>query len=305
MKKFFRQRFLSLALSLGMMVSAFACTAVVSVSAESEEPVLGYTESRPSSRVLYDAKKIMWQYVKDQNLPVKSVFCGLRDYDAWDGCADSVFVAYNAQENPEVESMMREFMSENGIDESYVIFYDLSTKITDPDVIYDMICECADENDFYGVFRVYKPGEVVWGDVVSSGITVCSVGSYRTETILAEFIVKNNIDRTQVSYAIQTVSIVEIDPETSKPILPPWIETEDTTDAPAEVNTVEDVTKGDPDGDSEVSILDVVLMNRVVAGVEQVDEIQRKAADVDGDGKITLSDSMKVLQYIVGLITEL
>ena len=102
MKKFFQQKFLSLALSLGIVASAFAYTAVISVSAESEEPVSGYTESRLSSQVLYDAKKIMWQYVKDQNLPVKRVFCGLEDYATWDGCADSVFVAYNTQENPEV-----------------------------------------------------------------------------------------------------------------------------------------------------------------------------------------------------------
>lgn len=59
---------------------------------------------------------------------------------------------------------------------------------------------------------------------------------------------------------------------------------------------------GDADENGKIEIQDVVMMNRVYVGVETISGQGRINADVDGDGKITLSDSMNVLQFLVHLI---
>ncbi|MDE5755282.1 MAG: dockerin type I repeat-containing protein, partial [Oscillospiraceae bacterium] len=62
---------------------------------------------------------------------------------------------------------------------------------------------------------------------------------------------------------------------------------------------------GDVDGDDTVNIIDVVQMNRVTVGLDQFTTKQTKAADVNQNGKVDLSDSMQVLGYIVGLVETL
>ncbi|MDE5753080.1 MAG: leucine-rich repeat protein [Oscillospiraceae bacterium] len=58
---------------------------------------------------------------------------------------------------------------------------------------------------------------------------------------------------------------------------------------------------GDADLNGSVDILDVVFMNRVVVGVESCTPEQLQYADMDGSGRIELTDSMAVLRKIVGL----
>lgn len=60
---------------------------------------------------------------------------------------------------------------------------------------------------------------------------------------------------------------------------------------------------GDADCDGEVSILDVVLMNRVYVGIDSLEDQGMVNADLDLDSKITLSDSMNVLRLLVHLLT--
>ena len=61
---------------------------------------------------------------------------------------------------------------------------------------------------------------------------------------------------------------------------------------------------GDVDDDGEINILDVVLANRVYVGIDKLNDKQKKQGDVDGDLKITLSDSMQILRYLVHLIDK-
>ncbi|MDE5885344.1 MAG: hypothetical protein K2H29_09765 [Oscillospiraceae bacterium] len=56
--------------------------------------------------------------------------------------------------------------------------------------------------------------------------------------------------------------------------------------------------------DGAVDISDVVLMNRVYAGVDEISEKGLANADVDQSGKIELSDSMNVLRLLVHLLDE-
>lgn len=62
---------------------------------------------------------------------------------------------------------------------------------------------------------------------------------------------------------------------------------------------------GDITMDTETDILDVVTINRVVVGVEEVLDVQRMAGDINQNGILDLSDSLSILQYTVGLIDDL
>ncbi|MDE6730658.1 MAG: dockerin type I repeat-containing protein, partial [Oscillospiraceae bacterium] len=62
---------------------------------------------------------------------------------------------------------------------------------------------------------------------------------------------------------------------------------------------------GDVDGNGIVDITDVIRMNRVYVGRQKFTPEQIKAGDVNHDGKISLSDSMQVLRYLVGLVETL
>ncbi|MDE6729276.1 MAG: leucine-rich repeat protein, partial [Oscillospiraceae bacterium] len=59
---------------------------------------------------------------------------------------------------------------------------------------------------------------------------------------------------------------------------------------------------GDANCDNSVDIADVVLMNRVYVGVDQVSTQGLLNADVDQSGKIELADSMNVLKLLVHLL---
>ncbi|MDE7121716.1 MAG: 1,4-beta-glucanase [Oscillospiraceae bacterium] len=61
---------------------------------------------------------------------------------------------------------------------------------------------------------------------------------------------------------------------------------------------------GDANEDGEVDIADVVKMNRVYVGVDEVTAQGLKNADVDLSGKIELADSMNVLKLLVHLLDQ-
>ncbi|MDE5754328.1 MAG: hypothetical protein K2H89_07305 [Oscillospiraceae bacterium] len=62
---------------------------------------------------------------------------------------------------------------------------------------------------------------------------------------------------------------------------------------------------GDVTMDAETDIVDVITINRVVVGVEQVLDVQRMAGDINQNGVLDLSDSLSILQYTVGLVDDL
>ncbi|MDE5884213.1 MAG: leucine-rich repeat protein [Oscillospiraceae bacterium] len=77
-------------------------------------------------------------------------------------------------------------------------------------------------------------------------------------------------------------------------------ENQDTTDS--EINP--GILWGDANDNGEVDISDVVLMNRVYVGVDEISEKGLANADVDQSGKIELADSMNVLKLLVHLLEE-
>ena len=61
-------------------------------------------------------------------------------------------------------------------------------------------------------------------------------------------------------------------------------------------------TPGDVTQDGKIDILDVITINRSIVGKESLTPIQKKAADMDGDGIPSATDSMTIMRMIVGLI---
>ncbi|HEY3285261.1 MAG TPA: dockerin type I domain-containing protein [Armatimonadota bacterium] len=61
---------------------------------------------------------------------------------------------------------------------------------------------------------------------------------------------------------------------------------------------------GDLNGDGKVSITDVVTALRGVAGLVTLTDAQKLAADVNGDGKFNISDVVMMLRFVAGLITK-
>ncbi|MDE5884845.1 MAG: endo-1,4-beta-xylanase [Oscillospiraceae bacterium] len=66
----------------------------------------------------------------------------------------------------------------------------------------------------------------------------------------------------------------------------------------------EQILWGDANEDGEVDIADVVRMNRIYVGVDEVTTQGLTNADVDQSGKIELSDSMNVLKLLVHLLEQ-
>ncbi len=79
-------------------------------------------------------------------------------------------------------------------------------------------------------------------------------------------------------------------------------ETTESSEDPKETTGPVEFLCGDANQDGELDISDVVLMNRCYVGVEELTKMQIQAADTDGDGKISLTDSMNVLRKLVHLI---
>ncbi|GEM_PF-1700501 len=82
--------------------------------------------------------------------------------------------------------------------------------------------------------------------------------------------------------------------------------TEATTTETAPVPTeTESYLKGDANSDGKINILDIIAVNRAVLGKETLSDAQLKAIDFNQNGKPDSEESLAVLKYLVGLVTEL
>ncbi len=74
------------------------------------------------------------------------------------------------------------------------------------------------------------------------------------------------------------------------------------TDGTAQSNSGE--LPGDADLSGKIDILDVITVNRAILGKETLDTQQLKNADVNHNSKPDAADSLQIMKYIVGLVTE-
>ena len=61
----------------------------------------------------------------------------------------------------------------------------------------------------------------------------------------------------------------------------------------------------DVNGDKTVDIMDVIKVNKVLLGIEKLDDNARKCADVNADGNVDSDDSLNLLKFVVGNIAKL
>ncbi len=62
-------------------------------------------------------------------------------------------------------------------------------------------------------------------------------------------------------------------------------------------------SKGDINGDGKINVLDIVKLQRMIVGLESIDDATTSAADLNGDGKVNVLDIVKLQRHIVGLET--
>jgi hypothetical protein len=59
--------------------------------------------------------------------------------------------------------------------------------------------------------------------------------------------------------------------------------------------------RGDINGDGKVTISDATIALRIAVGLEKASDYQMKSGDLNGNGKIDVSDVTKILRAAVGI----
>lgn len=65
-----------------------------------------------------------------------------------------------------------------------------------------------------------------------------------------------------------------------------------------------EVTLGDLNGDGKINITDVIILRRYVSGLITLDADKLAAADLNGDGKVNITDVIILRRYVSGLIDK-
>ena len=60
--------------------------------------------------------------------------------------------------------------------------------------------------------------------------------------------------------------------------------------------------KGDVDGDGTTTAADARLALRCAVNLEKLSDAKNRVADVDGNGKVEVDDSLMILQYVAEII---
>lgn len=62
---------------------------------------------------------------------------------------------------------------------------------------------------------------------------------------------------------------------------------------------------GDVDGDGTVTSRDAVMIQKYLAGIIDLDDVQKSIVDTNGDGQINIFDATRIQRYVAGVIDEL
>ena len=68
-------------------------------------------------------------------------------------------------------------------------------------------------------------------------------------------------------------------------------------------STGSSIRPGDLNGDGKISALDIVKVQRIIVGLDSLNSENLAAGDLNGDGKISALDIVKLQRHIVGLET--
>ncbi len=87
------------------------------------------------------------------------------------------------------------------------------------------------------------------------------------------------------------------------PVVDPTIESTEGTQLATE-SSINDVVKGDADGDGSLSVVDATLIQRSLANLYFFDDKQILAADTDGDGSVSILDATLIQRKLAGFVVE-
>lgn len=66
-------------------------------------------------------------------------------------------------------------------------------------------------------------------------------------------------------------------------------------------NALNELMKGDLDGDNKVTIKDAVITQKHILGIKEFNEEQSYVADFNNDGKVSIADSVLIQRHIIGI----
>ncbi|MBR0515313.1 MAG: PT domain-containing protein [Eubacterium sp.] len=75
--------------------------------------------------------------------------------------------------------------------------------------------------------------------------------------------------------------------------------TEETTEEPTEEPVI--IHKGDLSGDGKINALDIILVQRLIVGLDNLTDEKKLLADINGDDKVNALDIIFIQRHIVGL----
>ena len=59
--------------------------------------------------------------------------------------------------------------------------------------------------------------------------------------------------------------------------------------------------RGDLNGDGKINALDIIFVQRLIVGLDQLTDEKKALADINGDGKVNALDIIYIQRHIVGL----
>ena len=160
---------------------------------------------------------------------------------------------------------------------------------------------------FFGDIRYYSPSEKF-----EVGDILIPVGNYDVvETRVGKIVFSPKEDDEEVEggfyQKIGTCAELGLEvPESDEEAVDFWrtyyLHSEKTA-VPLDDKTV--LAKGDASGSGSVDIIDVIIANRAIQGIDTLTDEQLEAIDLNKNGKPDSDDAVTLLKYIVGLIDSL
>ncbi len=123
------------------------------------------------------------------------------------------------------------------------------------------------------------------------------------EGVISYYIDGNPVMNNGVQWKVKLAEGAAI--ETIDLQIPGWNSTTTGAAADIKVYRVNEVLKGDVDGNGKIAMADATKGLKIVAGTEAADNKTILAADIDGNGKVAVTDIVKIIKYIARLIPSL
>ncbi len=197
---------------------------------------------------------------------------------------------FDAINKSDLDELTEEYIGEDGkVLEFVAKYYDALVALCNGDYTF---AEKIENGDYSGMFELVKDVLDLVGVEYNGDI----------EGIMAQLM---SLKDSKIEDIVRTIVVMLYDvlPEKYQKIMTGL---EDLGDKLDEIgNTIETIitSLGDIDADENVSLTDVVLVQKNLANLFEFTDEQFESADVDGDGKLTMSDVTLMQKCVAKLVT--